>query len=113
MDVRKKLSLLRYRHGKGFPGGLVVKHLPANAGGTGSVPESGRSPGEGNRNPLQYSCPENLMDRGAWRAIAHGVKKKRHDLAAQQQQETWKNNFMLLVMYLNLSSELASAIKPS
>ena len=77
MDVRKKLSLLRYRHGKGFPGGLVVKHLPANAGGTGSVPESGRSPGAGNRNPLQYSCPENLTDRGAWRAIAHGVKKKK------------------------------------
>ena len=100
----------------GFPGGSVVKNPPANAGDTrnrDSIPGLARSPGEGNRNPLQYSCPENLTDRGAWRAIAHGVKKKRHDLAAQQQQETWKNNFMLLVMYLNLSSELASAIKPS
>ena len=75
MDVRKKLSLLRYRHGKGFPGGLVVKNLPANAGDTGS--DTGRSPGEGNGNPLQYSCLKNLTDRGAWRAIVHGVKKKK------------------------------------
>ena len=42
----------------GFPGGLVVKNLPANAGDEGSIPESGRSPGEGNSNPLQYSCWE-------------------------------------------------------
>ena len=110
MDVRKKLSLLRYRHGKGFPGGLVVKNLPANAGDTGS--DTGRSPGEGNGNPLQYSCLKNLTDRGAWRAIVHGVKKKkRHDFATQQQ--TWKINFALLVMYPTLSSELASTTKPS
>jgi len=56
----------------GRPGGSVVKNLPANAGDTGdsgSIPESGRSPGEGNGNPLQYSCLENPMDRGAWWAI--------------------------------------------
>ena len=41
----------------------------------GSIPESGISPGEGNGNPLQYSCPENPMDRGAWRATVHGVTK--------------------------------------
>ena len=45
---------------------LVVKNLPANAGDTGSISRSGRSPGVGNGNPLQYSCLENPMDRGAW-----------------------------------------------
>ena len=57
---------------------LVVKNSPANAGDIrdmGSIPGSGRSPGEGNGNPLQYSCPENPMDRGAWRATVHGVAK--------------------------------------
>ena len=54
---------------KGFPGGSVVKNLPANAGASGdvgSIPGSGRFPGGGNGNPLQYSCLGNLMDRGAW-----------------------------------------------
>ena len=49
----------------GFPGGTVVKNLLTNAGDAGSVPVSGRSPGGGNGNPLQYSCLENSMDRGA------------------------------------------------
>ena len=52
---------------EGFPGDSVVKNPPANAGDTGdasSIPEPGRSPGEGNGNPLQYSCPGNPMDRG-------------------------------------------------
>ena len=48
----------------GFPGGSEVKNLPANAGDVGAIPGSGRSPGEGNGNLLQYSCLENLMDRG-------------------------------------------------
>ena len=47
----------------GFPGGSVIKNLPANAGDVGLIPASGRSPGEGNGNPLQYSCLENPMDR--------------------------------------------------
>ena len=54
----------------------MVKNLPANAGvtgDTGSIPGSGRSPAEGNGNPLQYSGPENSMDRGAWQTIVHGV----------------------------------------
>ena len=62
----------------GFPGGVVVKNLPASAGDprdTDSVPGSGRSPGEGNGNPLQYSSPGNPMDRGAWQATVHGVAK--------------------------------------
>ena len=46
-----------------------------NAGNPGSIPGSGRSPGEGNGNPLQYSCLENSMDRGAWWATVHGVAK--------------------------------------
>ena len=49
----------------GFPGGSVIKNLPANAGVMGSAPGSGRSPGEGNGNPLQCSCLGNPMDRGA------------------------------------------------
>ena len=60
----------------GFPGGSVVKHLPANAGDAGdvgSIPGLGRSPGVGNGKPPQYSCLENSMDRGAWQATVHGV----------------------------------------
>ena len=52
---------------------LVVKNPPANAGDTGSIPGLGRPPGGGNGNPLQYSCLENPMDRGAWWATVHGV----------------------------------------
>ena len=62
----------------GFPGALVVKNLPANSGDirdVGSIPGSGRSPGEGNGNPLQCSCLENPMDRGVWRATVHKVAK--------------------------------------
>ena len=57
----------------------MVKNPPANAGDAGdmgSIPGSGRSPGEGNDNPLQYSCLENPMDRGAWRTIVHRVAKE-------------------------------------
>ena len=57
----------------GFPGGSEVKASACNAGDLGSIPGSGKSPGEGNGNPLQYSCLENPMDRGAWWAIVHGV----------------------------------------
>ena len=57
---------------------LVVKYPPANAGDVGSIPKSGRSPGEGNGNPLQYSCLENPIDRRAWWATVHGVTKS-HD----------------------------------
>ena len=60
---------------QGFPGGSVVKNLPANVGDTDSIPGSGRSPGEGNSNPVQYSCLEKSMDRGAWQVTVHGVAK--------------------------------------
>ena len=59
-----------------FPGGAMVKNPPANIGGAGSIPRSGRSPEVGNGNPtLWYSCLENPMDRGAWQATIHGVVK--------------------------------------
>ena len=58
---------------RGFPGGLVVRNPPVNAGDTGSIPGLGRPPGEGNDNPFQYSCLEKPMDRGALQATAHGV----------------------------------------
>ena len=57
----------------GFPGGSDGKESACNARGPGWIPGSGRSPGEGNGNPLQYSCLENLMDRGAWQATGLGV----------------------------------------
>ena len=59
----------------GFPGGSDGKESACNAGNLGLIPGSGRSPGEGNGNPLQYSCLENSMDRGTWRATVHGVAK--------------------------------------
>ena len=60
----------------GFPGGSVVQNLPPNAGEGGSVPRFGRSPGEGNGDPLQYSYLENPMNRGAWQATVLEVKKE-------------------------------------
>ena len=66
LDMTERLSLVLY---SGFPGGSVVKNPPTNAGDTrdlGLIPVSGRSPGVGNDNPLQYSSLGNPMDRGAW-----------------------------------------------
>jgi len=65
----------------------VAKNLPANAGIAGdmsSIPGSGRSPGGRNGNPLQYSCLENSLDRGAWQAIVHGVTKSQTGLSNQE-----------------------------
>ena len=58
-----------------LPGGSDGKESACNAGNSSLIPELGRSPGEGNDNPLQYSCLENSMDRGAWQAIVRGVTK--------------------------------------
>ena len=66
----------------------MVKNLPASAGDAGLIPGSGRSPGEGNGNPLQYSCLGNAMDRGAWWGYSPwGHKRGRHDLVTKQQQQ--------------------------
>ena len=62
----------------------LVKEFAYNAGDLGSIPGSGRSPGEGNGNPLQYSCLENSMDREAWWATVHGIAGVGHDLVTHQ-----------------------------
>ena len=64
-----------------FPGGSEVKASASNVGDPDSIPGWGRSPGEENGYPLQYSCLENPMDRGAWRAIVHRVAKSRTQLS--------------------------------
>ena len=69
----------------GFPGRSRVMNLPANAGDPSSIPGSGRSPGGGNGNPLQYSYLGNLVDRGAWWATVHGVAQEiKHDSETEQ-----------------------------
>ena len=64
-----------YEFGVGFPGGSVIKNLPDNTGDLSLFPGSGRSLGEGNGNPLQYSCLVNPMDREDWQITVHGVTK--------------------------------------
>ena len=74
-----------------FPGGTVVKNPPAStgdAGDVGSIPELGRAPGEEGGNPLQYSCLDNPMERGAWRAIVHGATKSWTRLSAHTHAHT-------------------------
>ena len=70
----------------GLPGGAGGKESACNAGdlGLGLIPGLGRSPGEGNGYPLQYSCLENSMDRGAWQATAHGWRHEELDTTEQQ-----------------------------
>ena len=65
----------------GFPDGSDGKESACNEGGQGSMPGSGRSLGEGNGNPLEYSCLGSPMDRGAWRATVHGVTKSQAQLS--------------------------------
>ena len=81
----------------GFPGGSVIKNPPADAGDSDLIPGSVRSPGEGNDNPLQCSCLGNLMDRGAWWAVVHGVAK---ESATQQQQQHICSTVVELVMII-------------
>ena len=83
---------------RGFPGDSVVKNLPANAGDEGSIPVSIKSPGEGNGNPLQYSCLGNPMDREAWQPAVHDDHKRvRHDMVTKQQK------FILVTHLFSLS----------
>ena len=72
---------LKVLHPLGFPGGSNGEESACNAGDLNSIPGSGRSPGEGNGNPLQYSCLKNPMDREAWRATVHGVAKSQIQLS--------------------------------
>ena len=74
------VQLARLWRQMGFAGGSVVKNQPGNTGEVASIPGSGRSPEEGNGNPLQYSCLENPTDGGTWQAIVHGVATSRTGL---------------------------------
>ena len=69
----------------GFPGGSVVKNPPDSDGGSGLIPGLGRAPGEGNGNPLHYSCLGNPLDRGAWQVIVHVVAKTQTQLSMHKQ----------------------------
>ena len=77
--MKKSKSFYEASNILGFPGGSEGKGSACNAGDLGLIPESGRSPGEGNGNPPQYSCLENPMDGGAWPATVHGSQRVGHD----------------------------------
>ena len=74
-EYTKFVSVNDLQSKKGFSGGSDGKESACNAGDLDPIPGSGRFPGEGNGNPLQYSCLENLTERGTWRATVHGVSK--------------------------------------
>ena len=75
-----------------MPGGSVIKTPPVSAGDMGSIPGLGRYSGEGNGNPLRYSCLRNPMDRGTWQATVHWVARVRHVLVTQKQQQFLRKN---------------------
>ena len=79
----------------------MVKNPPTNAGDAGSVPESGKSPGEGKGNPLQSSCLGNTMDRGAWWATICGVTKSQTRLSNKTTTTNIRKAFKQGLMYIN------------
>ena len=80
--MEKNLKTITYIYkNMGFPSGSDGKESSCNMEDLGSIPVLGRSPGGGHGNPLQHSCLENPMDRGAWRATAHGVTKSQTRLS--------------------------------
>ena len=94
---------------KGFSGGWAVKNLPANTGDVGSIPGSGRSPGEGNGNSFQCSCLENPTDRGAWWATVHGAAKSQTWLSDNKSSKkgwVWeqRKDFVLFLLFWNFCS---------
>ena len=93
------VCVYKYIHGHiwGFPDGSVGKESACNAGDLGSTPGSGRSPGKGNGNPLQYSSLGNPMDREAWQATVHGVARVRHDLETKPLQPC--AHIIILLLY--------------
>ena len=86
----------------GFPGGSDGKVSACNAGDLGSIPGLGRSPGEGNGSPLQYSCLENSMDGGTWLATVHGVTKSRTRLSDFAPSESSGSLNSPLLMFLQV-----------
>ena len=103
LELRDSNLLNEDNHLKGlfFPCGSDSKESACNAGDPGLVPGSGRSPREGNGTPLQYSCLENSMDRGAWPATVHGVAKSWTPLSDTV-------TFSQSLYYLLLSTTLAN-----
>ena len=95
----------------GFPGGAVVKNLPADAGDAdaGSFPGLGRSPGGGHGNPVQCSRLENPMDRGAWWGVVHGVAKSRTRLSTHVQLLEQMNVFLFINYISNEGQCISSA----
>ena len=87
---------------KDFPGGSDSKASVYNVGDLGLIPGPGRSPGEGNGNPLQYCCLENPMDRGAWQATVHGVAKSRTRLSDFTSLHTLTSVFIISVPLITL-----------
>ena len=83
----------------------MVKNPPANAGDLGSIPELGRTPREGNGNPLQYSCLENSMDKGAWLAIVRGGHKK------SDTTERLSTHMVLTICHILNPSVLTTAVR--
>ena len=79
----------------GFPHGSAVKNPPANAEYSGLIPGSGRSPGEGNGSPLQYSCLGSSMNRGVWQATVHEVTKSQTQLITHAQYYLQNSNDIL------------------
>ena len=99
-EIKKELQY--FKPTKGFPDGIVVKVLPANAGDTrdkGSVPGSGRSLGGGNGTQLHYACLGNSLDKGAWWSIVRGVARSRTQLSThtEQTKPCWKYNHWSLM----------------
>ena len=89
----------------GFRGGSVVKNPLPSAGDRSSIHGLERSPGEGNDNPLQYSCLENPMDRGAWQAKVHGVEKELDMISEHMLNLSCLLNFLFIIFFLKLLSE--------
>ena len=83
VEAKKERDIGCYMLPLGFPHSSVNKESACNAGDLGSIPGLGRSPGEENGKPRQYSCLENSMDRGAWRDTVHGVARVRHNLVTK------------------------------
>ena len=81
LETTERLHVLFVTFWEGFPGSSDGKESACNGGHLGSIPGLGRSPGEGNGNVLQYSCLENPMDRGVWRATVHEVTKRQTRLS--------------------------------
>ena len=94
VNQKEKVKYCILMHILGFPHSSVSKESACNAGDPGSIPWSGRTPGEGNGNPLQYSCLENPMDRVFWQPTIDGVARVGQDLVTKPPMHIygiWKN----------------------